>query len=83
MNKDCCVVGCTNNNTKNNKLSFHFIPNEATEPERREKWLQAIGIVKGVNKTSIKIERPASGSDYHDYVCSDHFISLSGQYFVC
>ena len=43
MPKNCCVVGCTNNSVKRNDLSFYLIPSEATEPQRREKWLQAIG----------------------------------------
>ena len=70
MPKNCCVVGCTNNSVKRNDLSFYLIPSEATEPQRREKWLQAIG--RGGTPTSTKLWRPKS--EYH-YLCSTHFIS--------
>ena len=85
MPKNCCVVGCTNNSVKRNDLSFYLIPSEATEPQRREKWLQAIG--RGVTPTSTKLWRPKS--EYH-YLCSTHFISgkcelfyLVSWYFMC
>ncbi|XP_034036458.1 gastrula zinc finger protein xFG20-1-like isoform X2 [Thalassophryne amazonica] len=68
MPKSCCIVGCTNNSAKREDLSFYMIPSEATEPERREKWLQVIG--RRANPGSTELWRPKS--DYH-YVCSSHF----------
>ena len=63
MPSNCCAVGCTNRNYKGSELVFYRIPS-TKEPERRQKWLQAIGRVDW-NENIIKNAR----------VCSLHFIS--------
>ncbi|XP_029959347.1 THAP domain-containing protein 2-like [Salarias fasciatus] len=39
MPKSCCAVGCSNNNVKDKKLSFHIFP---MDPDRRTKWVNAV-----------------------------------------
>jgi hypothetical protein len=70
MPKGCEIVDCHNNHKKNPDLSFYLLPNEATEPERRVRWLVAIG--RGERADPSKLWSPKS--EYH-YVCSAHFIS--------
>ena len=67
MPKSCCVTNCCVNKKKNPELSFYLIPSEATEPERRMLWIQAVRR-EDVNG---KLWQPKS--EYH-YVCSKHFI---------
>ncbi|XP_029942121.1 zinc finger protein 37-like isoform X2 [Salarias fasciatus] len=78
MVKSCCVVGCTNNKSKNPTLSFYMIPSECTEPERRQLWLQAINR-KATSKSENRLT-PLHNNLWHPrsdytYVCSAHFIS--------
>ncbi|XP_041347146.1 THAP domain-containing protein 7-like [Gigantopelta aegis] len=76
MVKHCCVFNCSNNKARQDKLSFYMIPNEVTEPERRKRWIQAIGRAHINDDGTISNKMWEPRSDY-TYVCSAHFISGS------
>ena len=73
MRKQICIVVC-NASVKRNDSLFVLIPNEVTEPERREMWLRAT--YRGITSACTNMWRPRS--QYH-YECSSHFTS-GGRY---
>uniref|UniRef100_A0A672HFA8 THAP-type domain-containing protein n=1 Tax=Salarias fasciatus TaxID=181472 RepID=A0A672HFA8_SALFA len=64
MPKSCCVVGCSNHNMKDKKLSFHIFP---IDPDRQTKWVNTVKRVE------------PDGSEWtptHTTVlCGEHFLS--------
>ena len=67
MPKSCVAVGCTNNNMKNQDVTFHIFPNRE---KKKEKWQRWVNAVKRIN---------SDGSAWipkgnYVYICSHHFI---------
>ena len=68
MIKSCCIVSCTYNIKKNQKLKFDNLPKDEVE---RRKWLNAINRAADSSACS-KHWSPKSSNVY---VCSTNFIT--------
>ena len=64
MGKSCSAVGCANRFKSGSGVKFYRFPSEASEKERRQRWICAV---------SRKNWRPGK----HSWICSEHFVGGS------